>query len=93
MYDDTWDNHVVLHAEMAGKLSVVEQSLIVPTFICEGNLGDTFQFINLSPSDQALNPLVVIVGGDNYTGELVVRTAFKGRKKHTDKSQFKVRWP
>jgi len=93
LYADTWDNHVVDHAEMIGQLDVVEQTLIAPTFVADGNHSDSFQFINHSPTSAILTPLVVIVTGNSSSGELTVSTAFKGSRKHLDKNRFKVRWP
>lgn len=93
LYADTWDTHILRHAEMSGQLEAVEQTLKAPTFICDGNYSDTFQFIDHTPSDTILTPLVVIVGGHVVTGELTVTTAFKGGKKHMNKGNFKVRWP
>lgn len=94
LYEDTWMHHIVSgHPEMDGQLLAVEQTLIVPTYVCEGNRGDSFQFITTSSPTISLIPLVVVVSGHSSTGELSVNTAYKGRNTHLDPTTKKIRWP
>lgn len=93
LYEDTWDQHIITgHPEMIGHLGAVEQALVAPTFVCDGNLGDSFQFVNATPEPDILSPTIVVVHGVS-TGELIVKTAYKGRKSHTNTTGKNVRWP
>lgn len=93
LYEEDWDNHVTLHAEMRGQIAVVEQTLIQPTYVADGNKPERYQFVNLTPSESGLAPLVVLVGYLDEDPNAAVITAFKGRKKHLDLKNFVVRWP
>lgn len=93
LYQNTWDEHITLHAEMVGQERAVARTLRVPSFVCAGNDPGEFGFVSHSEVDADGRPAVVYVT-TNTDDKPVVTTAFRGRKtKYMDKSKFRIVWP